>query len=144
MKQSEEKTALIGTKFAALVAFCLTGIETVQTFRGVLHYTQHTSYWLIDMRWILPASIAVVINVGFYAYVIWLAVVFYRTAQGRERVLVIGWFGTLFLGWTQVLVSSSSAENIERVEALFMLAGFFAAIDILIRTFAKSDAQESV
>ncbi|HYL68200.1 MAG TPA: hypothetical protein VEX69_03460 [Candidatus Limnocylindria bacterium] len=91
------------------------------------------------MRSTLPASAAVAVNIFFYAYLLWLGVVFYRTTQGKERVLVAGWFGAMFLGWTQNLVSMSAAGAIEWAKASCMLVAFLAAVDILLRTFADDD-----
>ncbi|MGO9588445.1 MAG: hypothetical protein ACLP3K_00180 [Candidatus Acidiferrales bacterium] len=141
MDQSEDKARLIGNRRTAVVALCLTGFVAALSFRELLSHAQHKSYWLLDLRGILPAPTAAVVNVGFYAYVLWLAVVFYRGAQGKERVLVAGWFGTVFLGWIRNLVSMPVAATLDWAKAFCMLLAFLAAVDILLRTLAGNGSR---
>jgi hypothetical protein len=136
MDPSENKPRLIESRRGAVVALCLTGFVAALSFRELLSDAQHQSYWLLDLRGILPAPAAAVVNVGFYGYVLWLAVVFYRSAQGKERVLVAGWIGTVLGGWIRNLVSMPVAAALDWVKAFCMLMAFLAAVDILLRTFA--------
>src|SRR5580700_10053766 len=113
MDQPEYKRGLIANKRDAVIALCLTGIVTAFTvraavfrsLRGATFHSQHTLPWLFDARFMLPARAAMAVNVGFYAYVLFLGIAFYRMAQGKERVLVAGWFVGIFLGPVQILVS---------------------------------------
>lgn len=139
MEQSEGRFRLIENKPVAVLGLCLTGIVAAQTFWGAVHHSHLKSYWLVDMRGMLPVSAAAAVNVGFYAYFLWLGVSFYRMTRGKERVLVAGWFVALFLGWTQNLVSMSAAIAIGWVKAGSMLIAILAAIDILLRSFASHD-----
>ncbi len=139
MEQSENKPRLIESRRTAVVALCLTGFVAALSFREVVRHAQHKSYWLLDLRGILPA--AAVVNVGFYAYVLWLAVVFYRSAQGKERVLVAGWIGAIFLGWIRNLVSMPLVGTLDWVKAACMLIAFLAAVGILLRTFAGNGSR---
>jgi hypothetical protein len=141
MEQSENKPRLLESRRGAVVALCLTGFVAALSFRELLSHAQHKSYWLLDLRGILPAPAAAVVNVGFYAYVLWLAAVFYRSAQGKERVLVAGWIGAIFLGWIRNLVSMPVAATLDWVEAFCMLMAFLAAVDILLRTFAGNGSR---
>ena len=86
-----------------------------------------------------PPSAAAAVNVGFYAYLVWLGVVFYRNTQGKERVIVGGWFGALFLGWIRNLVSMSAGAAIDWIKAACMLIALLAAADILLKTFASDE-----
>jgi hypothetical protein len=138
MEQSENKPRLIESTRAAIIALCLTGFVAALSFRELVRHAHYKSYWLLDLRGILPAPAAAVVNVGFYAYVLWLAVVFYRSAQGKERVLVAGWIGAIFLGWIRNLVSMPIAATLDWAKAAFMLMTFLAAVDILLKSFASS------
>jgi hypothetical protein len=60
-------------------------------------------------------------------------VLLYRIAQGKERVLVVGWAAVIFLGLIQFLISASAAIAIDYVEAVVTVAAFLAAVDILLR-----------
>lgn len=147
MDQSEDTARIIGSRNSAVTALCLTGIVAAQTFWDAIHHAEHKSYWLLDLNGPLPAFAAAALNMAFYAYLLWLGVVFCRGTKGKERVLVAGWFGALFLGWTQNVVSTSAAAVIGWVKAAFMLMAVVAAVDILRRTFANdgpgSDGQSS-
>jgi hypothetical protein len=136
MEQSENKPRLIESTPAAIVALCLTGFVAALSFRELVRHAQYKSYWLLDLRGILPAPVAAVVNVGFYAYVLWLAVVFYRSAQGKERVLVAGWIAAVFLGWIRNLASMPLLATLDWVKAACMLITFLAAADILLKAFA--------
>jgi hypothetical protein len=78
----------------------------------------------------LPTRAAVAVNVGFYAYLFYLGIVFYRMAQGKERVLVAGWFVGIFLGPVQILALVSAAA-VNYVQAAGMAVAFLAAVHIL-------------
>ena len=141
MEQSENKPRLIESTRAAIIALCLTGFVAALSFRALVRHTHYKSYWLLDLRGILPAPAAAVVNVGFYAYVLWLAVVFYRSAQGKEKVLVAGWIGAMFLGWIRNLVSAPIAATLDWVKAACMSIAFLAAVRILLRTFAGNGSR---
>ena len=143
MQRSIARARLIENRPTAVVAFCLTGIVVALSLRQVARHAQHKSYWLLDLRSILPASAAAVAEVAFCAYLLWLGLVFYRVAQGKERILVAGWFGSLFLGLIQRLVSTSTAAAIDWVKAGCMLLALLAAVDILLKTFASNKAGRS-
>jgi hypothetical protein len=136
MEPSGNKVRLIGSTRAAVVALCLTGIVAALSFRELVSHAQDRSYWLLDLRGIMPASAAALVNLGFYAYLLWLGVVFYRSAQGKERILVAGWFCAVVLGWIRNLVSMPIAAALGWVIAACMSMAFLAAVDILLRTLA--------
>lgn len=137
MGQSEFKPRLIHSKRGAVIALCCTGYLAALTFRNVFSHSQH--HWLLDFDWLvlwhttLPAWAVVGVNLGFYACLLWCGVMLYRTAQGKERFLVVGAFGGIFLGLIQILVSASAATAIDYVKAAVMGVAFFAAVDVLLR-----------
>lgn len=133
MEQPEFKPRLIHKKRGAVIALCLTGYVAALSFRDVLSHSQHKSHWLVDLHFMLPTWAVAAVNLGFYAYLLWLGVVFYRIAQGKERVLVAGWFTGFFLGLIQNLVSASAAAAIDNVKAIGMVVAFLAAVDIFLR-----------
>jgi hypothetical protein len=133
MEQSELKHRLIHTKWGAVFAVCLTGYVAALDFRNVLSHSQHKSHWLVDLHFILPTWAEAGVNLVFYAYLVWVSAVFYRIAQGKERLLVCSWVTSFFLGLIQYLVSESAATAIDYVKALAMLVAFLAAVDIFFR-----------
>jgi hypothetical protein len=133
MGQPEFKPRLIHNRREAVIALCLTGYVAALSFRDVLSHSQHKSHWLVDLHFMLPTWAVAGVNLGFYAYLLWLGVVFYRIAQGKERVLVAGWFTGGFLGLIQNLVSASAAAAIDYVQAIGMVVAFLAAVDIFLR-----------
>lgn len=147
MGQPEFKPRLIYNKRGAVIALCFTGYLAVLSFRDVLSHSQRTHHWLLDFDWLvylhitLPAWVAAGVNLAFYAYLLWIGVVFYRIAQGKERVLVVGWVAVIFLGLIQILVSASAATAIDHVQAFVMLVTFFAAVDILLKMPASGYPQ---
>src|SRR5438128_9857925 len=68
----------------------------------------------------------------FYAWLLWLCVVFPRALQGKERVLVAGWIPGVLLSPIQGLVSASLAAAIQYVKAASIMVAFFAAVAILL------------
>jgi hypothetical protein len=82
------------------------------------------------------------VNVGFYAYLLFLGIAFYRMAQGKERVLVAGWFVGIFLGPVQILVSVP-AVAVDYMQAVGMMAAFLAAVYILIDVSASGKQQRN-
>lgn len=115
MQQPESKPGLIHNWPAALVTLCLTGLVTLSSFREVLFHAQHTSPWLLDLRFMLPPWATTAVNLGFYAYLLWLSVWFYRGAQGKERVVVAGWFVGFWLHTILNLIPMSAATNFVRI-----------------------------
>jgi hypothetical protein len=150
MDQPEYKRGLIANKRDAVIALCLTGIVTAFTvraavfrsLRGATFHSQHTLPWLFDARFMLPARAAMAVNVGFYAYLLFLGIAFYRMAQGKESVLVAGWFVGIFLGPVQILVSVP-AVAVDYMQAVGMMAAFLAAVYILIDVSASGKQQRN-
>lgn len=134
MEQARGKAHLIENTRDAVVALCLTGFVTALSFRDALRHAEHKSYWLLDLRWIMPTWGAAVVNLGFYACVLlWLGIMFYRSARSKERVVVAGWFASFFLGCIQRLVSESAVVAINWVKAACMLIALLAAMDIVVK-----------
>jgi hypothetical protein len=98
--------------------------------------SQHKSYWLLDLRSILPVPAAMAVEVGFCLYLLWLAVEFCRNAQSRERVVVAGLFAPIFLRRIQNIVPMSAAAAIDYLSAVCTLVALLAAVDILLKFFA--------
>jgi len=58
------------------------------------------------------------VNVVFYAYLLWLCIVFFRAAKGRERVVVAGWCPGLLLGPFKNTFSISATDAIQFFEVV--------------------------
>jgi hypothetical protein len=139
MGQPEFKPRLIHTKRGAVIALCFTGYAAGLSVRDVLWHSQRQHHWLLDLDWLvywhisLPAWVIAGINLAFYAGLLWGAQLLYRIAQGKERVLVVGWAAVIFLGLFQFLISPSAATAIDPVIAFMAAVAFFAAVDILLK-----------
>ncbi len=139
MGQPEFKPRLIHTRRGAVIALCLTGYVAALSFRNVLWHSQRQHHWLLDFDWLvlwhisLPVWVVAGVNLAFYAYLLWLGVVFYRVAQGKERFLVAGWLTGGFFGPILNLVSASAGAEFGYVVAIGTLVAFLAAVDIFLR-----------
>jgi hypothetical protein len=110
----------------------LTGYVAALTFRAAFWQSPHHFHWLLPVNTFLHAWATLVINLVFYAWLVWICVVFPRALYGKERVLAIGWALSLLLSLLQGLVSASLAAFIQYVRAASIMVAFFAAVAILI------------
>jgi hypothetical protein len=74
-------------------------------------------------------------------HLLWACFVFFRIAQGNERVIIVGWSLGIVLYPIKYLVSPSAALAIQYVDATGLTAAFFAALDILLRFFLANKAR---
>lgn len=139
MGQPISKRGLIHNKRDAVIALCLTGYVAALSFRNVLSHSPRKHPWLLDLDWLaylhfaLPAWAVAGVNLVFYAGLFWGGALLYRIAQGRERVLVVGWFASIFLGLIQILVSAPAATAIDYAKIIVTLVAFLATADIFLR-----------
>ena len=139
MGQPEFKPRLIHTKRGAVFALCCTGYVATLSVRDVLWHSHRQHHWLLDFDWLvlwhisLPAWVVAGVNLAFYAGLLWGGVLLYRIAQGKERVLVVGWAAVIFLGLIQFLISASAATAIDPLIAFMAAAALLAAVDIFLK-----------
>ena len=139
MRQPEFRPRLIHSKRGAVFALCCTGYVATLSVRDVLWHSHRQHHWLLDFDWLvlwhisLPAWIVAGVNLAFYAGLLWGGVLLYRIAQGKERVLVVGWAAGIFLGLIQFLISASAATAIDPLIAFMAAAAFLAAVDIFLK-----------
>jgi len=147
MAQREYKFQLIGNRFNAVIAVCLTGFLAARDLRAVFSGPPHKSGWLIPLDSLtLPIWAVITLNLFFYIYMLWLGYWCYRRTQGNERVVVGGFFTAALLsllGPIKVLGSPQAITAIRSVQALGMSVAFFAALLIFLKSPAwpKGDAQ---
>jgi hypothetical protein len=130
--QQKQWPRLIGSRFAAAIGVLLTGFVASQTLRAALWQSPHRFHWLLPVDTFLPARVTLAVNVVFYAWLVWLCVVFPRALHGKERILAIGWALSLLLSLMQGLLSASLAAFIQYVRAASIMVALFAAVAILI------------
>ncbi len=130
--QRKQWPRLIGSRFSAAVGVVLTGYVAALTLRAAFWKPPHHFHWLLAVDTFLPARATLAVNLAFYAWLVWLCVVFPRALHGKERVLAIGWALSLLLSLIQGLVSASLAAFIQYVSAASIMVALFAAIAILI------------
>ena len=134
MEPQEQKPRLIRNRRTAAIALCCTGLIAVQSFRSTLVNTAHSSHWLVPLNFMaVPVWLLVLVNLAFYGYLLWIGLKVYRVAQGMERVVVVGWFDVIFLGFVQNLVSTPQAAAIQSVKAAGMTLAFLAVAYIFFK-----------
>jgi hypothetical protein len=147
MEPRGHKFQLIGNRFSAIIAVCLTGFFAATDLRVLLSGAPHKSGWLISLNSLpLPIWAVITFNLFFYLYMLWLAVWSVRGTQGNERVVVTGFFASALLGLSRpikALASPYAITAIRSVQAVGMSVAFFAALLILLKSsgWQKGDAQ---
>jgi hypothetical protein len=77
------------------------------------------------------------INAAFYGYVLWLCVVFFVIAKGKERILVAGWGPDLLLNPIKGVVSAPAVGAIRQFQAVSLAIAFLAALSIFLEIAAR-------
>jgi hypothetical protein len=138
MDQQAHKFQLIGNRFSAVFAVCLTGFLASRDFRAVFSDSPHKAGWLIPLDSLpLPIRGVAAVNLVFYAYLFWLYFWFYRGVQGKERIVVAGFFTSGLvglLGHIKALSSPHALAAIRVVQTVGMGVAFFAALVILLES----------
>ncbi len=140
MEHPKQWPRLIGSRFSAAIGVVLTGYVAALTLRSAFRQSPHHFHWLLPVDTFLPARATLVVNVAFYAWLLWLSIVFPWAARGKEHVLVIGWALSLLLSLIQGLVRPSLAALIQDVRATSMTVAFFAVMAILIEGRVSGDS----
>ncbi|MGA8365898.1 MAG: hypothetical protein ACLQMT_03615 [Candidatus Acidiferrales bacterium] len=144
MGRQEYKLGLIHSRLGAVIALCLTGYVAALSFRAVFSHHRPEFHWLIlkkPLDFGLPTWALAAINLAFYAYLIWVGVLIYRMAQGKERILVAGWL-VGFL-WPIEYLSMSAAAVIRCVDAAGMLVALVAAVYIFMAAWRDADGAKA-
>ena len=150
MAQLEYKFQLIGNRFSAVIAVCLTGFLAASDLRAVFSGAPPKSGWLFPSdSFPLPIWAVITLNLFFYIYMLWLGFWGYRGTQGMERVVVGGFFSAALLGLLgpiKALGSSHAITAIRSAQAVGMSIAFFAALLILLNSPAwqTGDAKTAV
>ncbi len=127
----KSKVGLIPNRFTAIVAVVLTGFVTAASFRTAFYSAPY--YWRpFSYLPMLPRWAQLLINAAFYGYVLWLCVVFFVAAKGRERILVAGWCPGLLLNPIKGVVSSPAVTAIRQFQAFSLAVAFLAAVSIFL------------
>ena len=122
------------------IGVVLTDYVAALTLRTAFWQSPHHFHWLLPVGTFLPARVTLAVNVAFYAWLLWLCIVFPRALHGKERVLAIGWALSLLLGLIQGLVSASLAALIQYVRAASIMVALFAVVAILIEGSVGSNS----
>jgi len=93
MEEAGRNQGLITTRRAAAFAAIVTGFVGIMTFRAAFfHPVRHPHFHLASsIGFLFPRWALLPLNVAFYAWVVWLCLVFFRAARGKERIVVGGW-----------------------------------------------------
>jgi hypothetical protein len=150
MSEPRDNLVLIRNKGAAVVALCLTVFVTALSFRELFAHPPHRSPWLFE-PWFLQRLFhlhaywpAIAINAFFYLYFCWLAIEFWRSPRGSERILLGGWGTAVIVGFIGNAVPAFMVTFIRVLEAVIWFITLLVAIDIFlkIRATDKSQSQD--
>ena|SRR6185437_4566030 len=134
-------TRLIPNRLAAVIGVILTGFLAALAFRDALFHPVGRFHWLFPLAFEIPKWAVFTVNAVFYAYLLWACFAFFRIAQGKERVIVVGWSLGIVLYPVKYLVPATAAVAIQCVEAAGMAVAFLAALDILLRFLSVDKAR---
>jgi hypothetical protein len=138
---NEQKPRLISSRFGAAIAVILTGLVGAQTFRAAFWQAPHRFHWIMPLDYLrLPLWAVWTVNLGFYAWLLFLCIAFPRSLRGKERILVAGWVPGVLLSPVQGVVPASLANGIQYVKAASIMGAFFAAVAILVEGPTRDDA----
>lgn len=141
MEQQSRKPGLIPNRRAAVIGVILTGFLAAATLRDAYLHPTGPFHWLFPLDFMLPKWALWAANGAFYGYLLWLCFVFFRMAQGKERVVVLGSFLGIMLYPIRILASTPAAVIIQYVEAAGTAIAFLTALDILLRLLVADKAQ---
>jgi hypothetical protein len=92
MERPEHKFQLIPNRFIAITAVCLTGYLAASEVRTAFSGDTHKSGWLIPLDSSpLPIWAAIILNLCFYTYMLWLGFWGHRGTQGDDPTKLINW-----------------------------------------------------
>jgi hypothetical protein len=114
----------------------------VMTFRAAFSQSDNKYHWLVDLDFLLPTWAAAAINLAFWLYLVWVGTMFYRHAQGKERLLIAGW-STILLSPIKYFVSLSASAGIAYFETFGMVVAFLAAVCIVLQSSSSSNLERN-
>jgi hypothetical protein len=83
------------------------------------HLSRHPhAHWPLSGAFGLPQWALFPVNVAFYACLVSICIGFFRATQGRERVLVAGWFPGILLGPFKNVFSTPATDVIQFFEVV--------------------------
>lgn len=132
---AETPQRLIPNKLTAWIAVGLTGWVAALAFRAIRRPVLG-AHWLVPLDF-LPYWAQLIVNAAFYGYLVFLGVLFFRVAQGRERIVVVGFFLSNLFYPVEMFVAPPAAIAMKNVNAVAQGVAFLAALDILLRTVAR-------
>lgn len=150
MKHRKFKFRLIENRFSAVLAVCTTGFLAGRDIRAVFSNIPPKSGWIMPFDFLpLPVWSVAAINLFFYAYLLWIAIWFYRRVEGYERILVAGFFMSTLIGLLARIDAFGSQQLIAAIRSVqsgFMTVAFVAAVVILLKSpaFDKGDAKTAL
>lgn len=138
------KNGLIQSRGAAVFALCFTGLLAVLSFRSAFFHPYFKSDWL-NFGFLRPAWLGPALGLFFYFYVLWLGVVFYRAARGKEHILVAGMFVGILLSLPSQKLSASALVAVRYADAFGDAVAFLMAVEIFLEMrAANSTRQEKI
>jgi len=140
---AEMRQGLIPHMRAAGVAVGLTSSLTALSVRAIGRpLPVPGDHWLLRFHF-LPYWAQLTVNSAFYGYLVFLGISFFRLAQGRERVVVVGSFlGFLFYPF-EPFVAPPAVIAMRNVSAAAHAVALLAALDIFLRTVRRQRGADS-
>ena len=106
-----------------------------------LHPSHARSAWLLPLDFMLHGWSLIVANVVFYGYLSWLGFSFIRGTEGRERVVVLGWFADILLSPLKFL-RPEWAVGIGYIATFGLAVALLAAVSLLSHPSALADSSD--
>jgi hypothetical protein len=126
-----QPTRLLTTRVRTAVAVGLTAWVFALALRDVFHLG-HRRGLLLPVDFFLRGWPLVAANVVVYGYLCWLAFWSIRGTNGRERIVIVGWFLAILLSPLEILQHGWAVEI--RWICMFGLAiALLAAVSLLLR-----------
>jgi hypothetical protein len=123
-------TPLITTRLRAGVVVGLTAFVFVLAIWFGSHSGHVRSGGLLPLDFLLHGWSLIIANVVFYGYLCWLGFCFVRGTEGRERVVVLGWFADILLSPLKNL-KPDWAVAIGYIGAFGLAVALLAAVSLL-------------
>ncbi len=98
------------------------------------------SDWL-NFGFLRPPWLGPALGLFFYFYVLYLGVMFYRTARGKERILIAGIFVGILLYPVQTL-SASALIAVNYIDALGNAVAFLIAVYVFLKIRAVENTRQ--
>jgi len=113
---------------AVFAALAFAGDATYALYPAPFHF-----HWIFPLDWLLPHLAAILVNIFFYAYLWWLAFIFFWGTREKERIIIVCWSIDMAVGQLNPFVPRVAAITLQYLRTAAMTVALFVALLILLR-----------